>query len=273
MLSMIEELSRTGFVVVPGFVPERTCGRLVERARTLVDAFEPETISIFRTNEQTRTSDTYFLESGNAVRFFFEEEAFSSDGKLRHEKALSINKIGHALHDLDPVFAPFSTSKEIADVVATLGMKEPALVQSMYIFKNPLIGGDVACHQDATFLITEPVSVVGLWFALEDATIENGCMWALPGGHRGPLRKEFVRNGRGGTRIDELDASPLPPVVQAEPWVPLTAKKGTMIVLHGLLPHWSPPNRSTISRHAYSLHFVDDACHWRDDNWLERQRK
>ena len=54
----------------------------------------------------------------------------------------------------------------------------------MYIFKQPNIGGEVTCHQDSTFLYTEPIDIVGLWFALEDATIENGCLWAIPGGHR-----------------------------------------------------------------------------------------
>lgn len=268
---MKEALSRDGFVVVPDFLSVSICDELMARARTLVDAFEPSSISVFTTNEQTRTSDEYFLESGDDVRFFFEEEAVGPDGKLRHPKETSINKIGHALHDRDPIFAPFSHSKRIGDVVAQLGMRKPALVQSMYILKNPRIGGDVGCHQDATFLYTEPVSVVGLWFALEDATIENGCMWALPGGHRGPLRKRFVRNGKGGTRIDELDRTEMPPVVQDAPWVPLEAKKGTMILLHGLLPHWSPANRSPISRHAYSLHFVDDVCRWPEDNWLRRK--
>lgn len=88
----------------------------------------------------------------------------------------------------------------------------------MYIFKNPHIGGDVQCHQDATFLHTDPVSVVGLWFALEDATIENGCMWALPGGHRGPLRKRFARRPDGrGTVMHVVDPAPLP---AAEPGPP-----------------------------------------------------
>jgi phytanoyl-CoA hydroxylase len=269
---MIEAFSRDGFAVVPDFLDASLCDDLVARARELVDAFEPDadSLSVFTTNEQTRTSDAYFLESGDQVRFFFEEEAIGSDGKLRHPKSTSINKIGHALHDRDPVFAPFSRSRKIDDVVAQLGMTKPALVQSMYILKNPRIGGDVACHQDATFLYTDPISVVGLWFALEDATIDNGCMWALPGGHRGPLRKRFARNGAGGTRIDALDATPLPDVTQGAPWVPLEAKKGTMVLLHGLLPHWSPANRSPISRHAYSLHFVDDATRWPEDNWLRR---
>ncbi|HVJ89358.1 MAG TPA: phytanoyl-CoA dioxygenase family protein [Labilithrix sp.] len=266
----LESYARDGFVVVPGFVDKATCERMIERARTLVDAFEPRTVSIFTTNEQTRTTDDYFLGSGNDVRFFFEEEAFLPDGSLRQDKSASINKIGHALHDKDPIFREFSTSDKVSSVVSSLAMKLPQLVQSMYIFKNPFIGGDVQCHQDATFLHTQPTSVVGLWFALEDATVENGCLWALPGGHREPLRKRFARKPSGGTVMRVLDESPLPPTQPGAPWVPLEAEAGTMVILHGLLPHWSSANRSPRSRHAYALHFVDDACAWDADNWLDR---
>jgi phytanoyl-CoA hydroxylase len=276
-----ERFHRDGFLVVPRFVDPATCDAMIARARELVDAFEPTKVSIFTTNEQTRTSDEYFLDSGNDVRFFFEDEAFGADGKLAHDKEISINKIGHALHELDPVFAGFSKSDDIQRVIASLSqpdaldMKKPALVQSMYIFKNPHIGGDVSCHQDATFLHTEPLSVIGLWFALEDATVDNGCMWALPGGHRGPLRKRFARSSSKSGRaihtvMHVLDETPMPEPSPKPPWTPLEAEKGTMILLHGLLPHWSSANRSPRSRHAYALHFVDDACSWSADNWMSR---
>src|SRR5262252_2120161 len=89
---------RDGFLLVPGFVPRDTCERLTARARALVEAFDPTTVSIFSTRDQAKTTDEYFLGSGDDVRFFFEEEAFLGDGSLRQDKALSINKIGHALH-------------------------------------------------------------------------------------------------------------------------------------------------------------------------------
>lgn len=260
------QFERQGYLVLPGFVSPADCDALKARAEELVSAFEPSTVSIFTTREQTRTSDDYFLSSGDGIRFFFEEDAFRPDGSLRQDKALSINKIGHALHDLDPRFDRFSRTPGLAALASELGLRKPLLLQSMYIFKQPHIGGEVTSHQDATFLYTEPLTCLGFWFALEDATLENGCLWALPGGHRLGLKKRFVRAPGGGTAFRVLDSTPLP----EEGMVPLEVEKGTLVVLHGLLPHRSGPNTSPKSRHAYSVHLVDGRAAYPEDNWLHR---
>jgi len=249
------------------FVSHAACDRLKARAEELVRDFDPSGIvSVFSTREQTRTSDDYFLESGDKIRFFFEEDAFNPDGTLRQSKEQSINKIGHALHDLDPVFDEFSRTNEIEKLVSDLGIENPLLLQSMYIFKQPRIGGEVTCHQDATFLYTEPLRLAGLWFALEDATIENGCLWAIPGGHQLGLKSKFLRAEGGGTRVEIIDDSPWPED-RAEP---LEVEKGTLIVLHPLLPHLSRENRSAKSRHAYTLHVIDADSKYPASNWLQR---
>jgi len=260
------DFQRQGYLVLPGFASKADCEALKARALAWVDGFQPETVSIFSTHEQSRTSDDYFLGSGDKVRFFFEEDAFQPDGSLRQAKALSINKIGHALHDVDPLFDRFSRAPRLAELSGTLGLKRPVLLQSMYIFKQPHIGGEVNCHQDATFLYTEPSTCLGFWFALEDATLENGCLWALPGGHALGLKKRFVRAPGGGTTFHTLDATPLP----EDGFVPLEAAQGTLVVLHGLLPHKSGANTSPKSRHAYSVHLVDAEAQYPADNWLQR---
>jgi phytanoyl-CoA hydroxylase len=265
--SEIAQYERDGFLVLKDFVSHEACNALHARADELVREFDPAgVVSIFSTHEQTRTSDDYFLGSGDKIRFFFEENAFRPDGSLRQPKERSINKIGHALHDLDPVFDAFSRTTEIKGLVADLGIDDPLLLQSMYIFKQPNIGGEVSCHQDATFLFTEPLRMAGLWFALEDATIENGCLWAVPGGHKLGLKSRFMRAEGGGTRFEVFDSSPW----AEETAEPLEVEKGTVIVLNGLLPHLSRENRSSKSRHAYTLHVIDASSEYPASNWLQR---
>ena len=113
------------------------------------------------------------------------------------------------------------------------------------------------------------MTVVGFWVALQDATVDNGCLWAQPGGHRGPLRKRFVLDPAGGTRFEDLDPTPFPEPGGTE-LVPLEATKGTLVLLHGLLPHWSDVNRSATSRHAYTVHVIDGAAEYPPENWLCR---
>lgn len=263
----LADYERDGFLVLEDFVGATRCDALRTRAEELVAQFDPQDVrSIFSTREQKRTSDDYFLSSGDRISFFFEEDAFASDGSLRQSKERSINKIGHALHDLDPVFDQFSRTPALAQLVSDLNIARPLLLQSMYIFKQPRIGGEVTCHQDATFLYTEPLSVLGLWFALEDATLENGCLWVIRGSHKLGLKSRFVRAPLGGTRFEVFDQSPWP----QEGLLPLEVRKGTLIVLNSLLAHMSRANRSAKSRQAYTLHIMDGGCHYPADNWLQR---
>jgi len=266
--SQLIAYERDGFLVVDNFATMAECEALKQRAEELVAAFDPQgVISIFTTKEQTRASDDYFLESGDKIRFFFEEDAFAPDGSLRQGKERSINKIGHALHDLEPAFDQFSRKPELAAIANQIGLHQPLLMQSMYIFKQSNIGGEVTCHQDATFLYTEPMTVTGFWFALEDATLENGCLWAIPGGHKLGLKKRFSRAETGGTKFEVLDESSWPD----ESLVPLEVKAGTLVLLHGLLPHMSYANRSPKSRHAYAVHVVDGIAEYPAENWLRRE--
>ncbi len=265
---MNERFARDGFLVVPGFKSSAEIAALRARAAEIVDAFDPAASSgIFTTRDESATkSDAYFLTSGTTVRCFFEEEAFDASGALRAPKELSINKIGHAMHDLDPVFERFSRDPRLGALAHELGIAEPLVYQSMYIFKQPRIGGEVRWHQDATYFETEPVTVTTLWFALERADRTNGCLWVQRGGHRTPLRERFVV-ADGAGRLERIDATPWPDADEAEP---VEVEAGTLVVLHGLLPHYSAPNRSERSRHAYTLHAVDARARYSPANWLQR---
>ncbi|KAJ4840597.1 hypothetical protein Tsubulata_021432 [Turnera subulata] len=255
-----------GYLVIESFASPGEIEGMRNRMDRLLNDFDCSNVSIFSTKNQRKVTDDYFYESAEKVSYFFEEKAFSDDGNLKQPKELSINKVGHALHEHDPVFKNFSCSEKVSSMLMSLGYRRPVVIQSMYIFKQPGIGGEVVPHQDNSFLYTEPATCTGLWLALEDATTINGCLWAIPGSHKNGLVRRFLR-GEEGVYFDR----PSPPYEQKD-FVPIEVKAGSLVVIHGDLVHQSFENQSTKSRHAYSLHVVDtDGCTWAQENWIRRK--
>lgn len=276
----IEKIGSTyqkeGYAIIPNaFSPEAIC-QLREQARKLVDAWEPTDteFSVFQTSlNQVDSTDEYFLSSGSKISFFLEQNTLSPSKQFLYPKARCINKIGHALHELDPVFRAFSHSQPMRDFAAAAGLRDPLLVQSMYIFKQPRVGGDVTPHQDNSFIITDPASCTGIWVALEKATRVNGCLWAIPRSHHQPPYTRFIRDPAQPDRKVLFD--PKPDMQPSDKWpealfVPLEAEMGTVIMLHGNLVHRSFSNLSNESRHAFTLHLVDGRCQYSEQNWLQR---
>ncbi len=266
-MTLYDQFNRDGYLILDDFYTAAQCDAVMKRGEELSNSYNFEGHpSVFQTNEQTRTSDDYFLNSGDAICYFFEKDAFDDNGQLKNDLFHSLNKIGHALHDLDPVFEKFSRSPQLKKLATALKRETSVIIQSMLILKHAKIGGVVDVHQDATFLYTEPKSCIGFWFALEDATIENGCLWARPGGHNTSLRSWFKRKSSGGTEMHIFDEEPL----SMEGMIPLEVKKGSCIVLDGLLPHYSLPNTSGKSRQAYAIHTIDSNAKYPEENWLQR---
>ncbi len=264
---MLDAYKETGVIILEDFVSAEACAVLRERALQLVEGFDPNEVrSVFSAIEQTQLNDRYFYESGDKIRFFLEYDAFDDAGNLIQAKEACLNKMGHAMHDLDPVFEKFSYMPELGEITRRIGIADPGLIQSMYIFKPPRIGGEVHFHQDSTFLYTEPESCVGFWFALEDATVKNGCMHFIPAQHRGPLKQRNYRVSDDAFTIEVLDDTPWPEHAK----LPAEASAGTMVMFDGRAPHMSRHNTSDKSRHAYTLHVIDKDCRYPADNWLQR---
>lgn len=192
-----------GFLVVKGFANVAECDKMRGAMADFIEDWVPgQEVTVFRTDQdqlKAQSASDYFFGSSDRVHFFTEPGATEEDGSLKEgiPKERGLNKVGHGLHKDQGVFEAYSTSERLCSLVRSLGWVDPVLPQSMYIFKQPMIGGEVTAHQDSTFLYTTPrQTCLGLWLALHPATLENGCLWVRPGSHREGVRRVFARKER-----------------------------------------------------------------------------
>ncbi|KAK8139114.1 hypothetical protein PG984_002494 [Apiospora sp. TS-2023a] len=296
--TQLEAFHRDGYVIVPNALPPTTVKALLDETHTLLEDFSlaDHPMTKFSTGERSaHVGDDYFLDSGDKVRFFFEEDAFNSEtGELAKPKARAINKIGHYLHALSPPFASLLDPVYNPDLLGAsttggsveAGRKEshPAAA-SMVICKQPEIGGAVPPHQDSTFLYTDPPSAVGFWYALEDATAENGCLSFLPGSHRwAPVKQRFVRDAEGkGTTFEDNKGPQFPNGEEYgehlrgseakesdDEYVMGEVKAGDLVLIHGNLLHKSEKNLSQKGRIIYTFHVIEgEGTKYDERNWLQ----
>lgn len=258
-----------GYLVLEDAIPGAELNALKNAALKIVDTFDIDKHrSVFTTSDRDSGRDDYFFDSAENIHCFLEEGALDENGKLLKPARLAINKIGHAMHDLDPVFKSFCRLPVFGEILRGVGYRAPSLWQTMYIFKQPHIGGEVRWHQDGSYLISNPASVTGIWVAVEDADRNNGCLWVQPGGHRSKLREIYeVDPGKRAGRLTELDPTPWPDQEQA---LPLEVAAGSLVIFHDHMPHYSSQNLSERSRHAFTLHVAEQSAEWSDRNWLQR---
>ena len=268
----VETFYRDGYLIVDNFLSQEQCDQLRSSALDIVDKtdFSQHPIRSFSTksNECMHTKTDYFLTSGDKVRFFFEEVAVGQGGKVTIDPKIALNKMGHALHMLDPCAKEITFSNKVKCVAKSLGLKNPCVVQSMVIFKPPRIGGVVNPHQDSTFLYTSPMNLVGFWIALEDANLENGCLWFAPGSHKKGLTGRLKRKIEDGAVATFFEGNA--PSTSLDEFVAVPVQKGSLVLIHGEVVHKSDSNKSDRSRNIYTFHLYDAATStWSESNWLQ----
>ena len=180
------------------------------------------------------------------------EEAFSLVGKSLDEKELGIRKF-QCFAERDTFFwkqVTQSRIREIADEILGSGSR---MFQSLALVKPPLIGVAKEWHQDVAYFAVEPkTEVIGIWIALDDATLENGCMQLVPGSHKLGL-KEHVQGDTGWQLPDDR-------IVPVEDQVlKLPMKAGTGLIFNSLTYHYTDHNYSDGRRRAIQYHYVSDA--------------
>ena len=182
-----------GYLVLENFITHEDCSLLIKRAYAIMHkAFLKKTPFLFPSSLSYLTIPEIEVLCHRLCFFLEREDVIFPNFNFSTLKR-RIGKISFSLHDRDPIFSKFSRQISIQSLLRTLDFFDPVLVQSMFIFKQAKIGRAVGCHQDHSFLYTEPEGIIGLWFALEDATINNGCLWVYQGHHRGPLKARFKR--------------------------------------------------------------------------------
>ncbi|KAG5931237.1 hypothetical protein E4U53_001880 [Claviceps sorghi] len=300
-----EQLSsfhKDGYLIIRDALLPSTVTALLRETRSLLEGFSLDNHPLTRFSTgggptAEHVGDEYFLTSGDKVRFFLEEDAVDDSApstRLTRPKETAVNKIGHGLHMASPVFArlidheAMGSTREVspAAVARALGYADPRCLQSMVICKQPGIGGAVPPHQDSSFLYTDEPSATGFWYALEDATVENGCLWFLPGSHAwAGVEKRLVRRAGAGTEMVDNEGSWFPRGARDpdaaetrrrvergrdEDYVPGEVKAGDLVLIHGNLLHKSERNTSSKGRIIYTFHIIEGHDRRYDErNWLQ----
>jgi len=152
------------------------------------------------------------------------------------------------LYQLDDEFERLVHRNDVLDLVTAILGPNIQLLRDQCFYKPRRCGGEVYMHQDNRYWHLDPAHAVVLFIALDDCTIETGCVHYIPGSHRGG-RVDHVRAADGRSILLEA-------VADKARSVPLELHAGAASLHHCQVLHWSPPNRSSQPRRAHTIEYV-----------------
>ena len=171
----------------------------------------------------------------------------------------SVRKLNHCAAS-DPVFAAHAAHPGILDVVE-LAIGPDIRLFSSQLFMKPPGGIEKTYHQDLAYFPIEPLDLVTCWTALDDVTLENGCMWVIPGSHlEGVLdhSETWIIGDRTDMQVPRQS-------LDLDRERPITMAAGGCSFHHGILLHRSGPNTTPHPRRGLAVHYMAGHCRWTDD--------
>jgi len=262
--SMLSFWQQNGFLIIDSFYSVDECENLKNRAKLLIKNYSPE-------NEVPNSLNNYdmknksFKFSASNIAFFHEDDDCKELKSISKNEVENIKEIGHAIHDLDPVFNNFSRKKSLAILATSLGIEMPLLAKSTYILKHSNNDKYSSYNQDSSILYTEPESCIGCTISLDDETIENGCLWTFSKGHLEPLKKRYVCNN------NNFESSYINNTDFPEPNLILQSYVGTLVIQHGRLPCIFKMKDKKLSQHSYKINIIDGRAIYLKDNIINRE--
>jgi phytanoyl-CoA hydroxylase len=230
-----ERYDEQGFVRLDGFADEDVCARMVDRVIELAHAHAEAS----RSRRGHRGIPGFVLPEANLA-------GTATDASNPEDLVSKIFKLHR-----DPVFAELAHSAAVTDLlVEVIGPRLDCFL-SQFIFKNPGAWGQ-PWHQDSFYFAFDPPRpIVGVWLAVTEATLENGCLHVLPGSHREPVH-EHVTDRRPGANhgyveIVDHDMGASEPVLM---------NPGDLLLFDSHLMHRSTDNESGGRRGAMVLHYA-----------------
>ena len=151
-------------------------------------------------------------------------------------------------HLMHPDFDALVRHQGLLDAVESLIGPNIRLIICQGLYKPPRTGDAIEWHQDDYyFRVDKADAVVSCWLTFDQATVDNGCMWVLPGAHRRMVDHQTAPSGNG-FYIPQLDESR----ALAIPLGP-----GECMLHHGLMPHRTFANTTDRPRRALAIHYMD----------------
>ena len=223
---------RDGFFVIRGFADPAEGWAMAEQTIAAIRADPPH---------EHRGEPAYITSEGLLIQ----PESKPVEGAVEPEdhvsKVFNTHLAGRA-HD-------FATSERCGAIVADLLEGDVDVFQSMFILKNAGAWGQ-PWHQDSYYFNFDQQPQVGLWLAISEATLENGCLSVLPGSHRLPIQAHHPDKRPGANygylEIEGIDEGTAQPVLM---------QPGDLLVFHSYLLHKSVDNESTDRRAAMVYHY------------------